>query len=297
MKKVLTILGTTASGKTALAIKLSKTYSATLISADSRQVYRNMDIVTGKDHPKEIPVNCIDVVGPDEEFSVAHWLKCAIHIVEIAHNSIRLPIILGGTGLYIDSLTKDFKNINVPPNPKLRASLADKPIEHLQKKLASLDHSKFTSMNNSDVNNKRRLIRAIEVASSQSPSASTIIQADFLHIVLIPVDLRVLEQKIHERVKSRIQEGAIQETEILLANYPLDTPSFTSLGYKHLIAYLRNEITMDKMIDEWTHDELSYAKRQITWFKKMPNAHIFDPYNSSTAQNIVKLVNTWYIGE
>lgn len=298
MRKVLTILGTTAVGKTKLAIKLSKLHRSIIISSDSRQVYRKMDIVTGKDHPDDVSIECINLVDPGEEFSVAHWAKCARAQMRAAFDGHKLPIIVGGTGLYIDVLQKNYRQINVHPDSLLRKILNNRSVSDLKKELKKINPERFASMNNSDINNKRRLVRAIEISKSDPSNqpASADSNIEYLNIVLLPSDLNKLESSIRSRVIDRIQGGAITETQELISKYDESIPSFTSIGYKHIFDHLKGKITEAELIESWTRGEISYAKRQITWFNRLKNAHKYDPYKPSTTQNIVNLVNTWYIG-
>ncbi|RMD65757.1 tRNA (adenosine(37)-N6)-dimethylallyltransferase MiaA, partial [Candidatus Pacearchaeota archaeon] len=165
LKKIVLISGPTATGKTKLAVKLTKIFPALLISADSRQVYQGMDIVTGKDHPPQIKLACLDILKPDEKISVALWRQCALKAIASAYSQNQLPIIVGGTNFYLKSLTSNIETITIPPNLSLRRILSAKTAVELQAILNKLNPTKLKRMNNSDRHNPRRLIRAIEVAT------------------------------------------------------------------------------------------------------------------------------------
>jgi tRNA dimethylallyltransferase len=167
MKKVLIICGPTATGKTTLAARLAKKFKGELISADSRQVYKGMDIVTGKDKPQGVIIHGLDLVKPDQEFSAAHFVKVASTLINQISKRKKLAIIVGGTGLYLDSLINPPQTLTIKPNWSLRKKLEQKSIHYLQQQLKKLNPSKWRQMNHSDRLNPRRLIRAIEVEKSQ----------------------------------------------------------------------------------------------------------------------------------
>jgi len=300
MKRLLCIAGPTASGKTSLALKLSEFFPSILVSADSRQVYREMDIVTGKDHPESTTLYGIDLVGPDEECSVSGWYQAVIPAIEEAWASDLLPIIVGGTGLYFRALTKGIETMSIPPNQELRDSLSEFPVQDLQSKLGELDSKKLGSMNQSDRQNPRRLIRAIEVASSEAKTPSVALQREVrpslnsLIIGLRPFDQGKFTTTVRERVLSRLELGALQETQDLLSKYPQDLPSFSSLGYPHLIDHLSGKLTEDELINNWTQEELQYSKRQLTWFNKVEDLHWFDSQDANLLSGVASLVKDWY---
>lgn len=290
-QKLICIVGPTATGKTALAVKLAKEVPSSLISADSRQVYRGMDIVTGKDHPAGMTLSGIDLVDPDQDCSVAVWQ----HSIAPNLNSPSLPIVVGGTGLYVKSLTHGIETIGVPVNKKLRGELSNMNVNYLKKFLQKISPLRLNNMNNSDRNNPRRLIRAIEVSLSNNHVPNTLSERpDTLIIGLHISDPSVYESKIRERVISRIDGGAIEETVGLLAKYPPTLPSMSALGYKHIISFIKGEISKDLLIDNWTRDELAYSKRQMTWFNKMPNINWFEVQDGQTLSQVAELFKNWY---
>lgn len=269
MHKLICVVGPTATGKTKKAIELSLQSPSILVSADSRQVYRGMDIVTGKDHPQDIIIHGIDIVGPDEDCSVSIWYDAIMPTINQAWAEGKQVIVVGGTGLYVKALTDGIETMQVPINQSLREELTTLSLQELQSKLSALDNAKYQSMNNSDQNNSRRLVRAIEIASN--PQRVTMSQIDPPEIQII--GLRYYHDSnygsnIRARVLSRLKSGAVEETKILLSKYDPSLKSMSAIGYQSIISFLKNEITESEMIESWVEGELSYAKRQLTWFRK-----------------------------
>jgi len=274
MNKLLCVIGPTATGKTQKAIELSLLQPSILISADSRQVYRGMDIVTGKDHPKNLELYGIDLVDPDESCSVSVWYDAVMPRITQAWREGKLPIVVGGTGLYVKALTEGIDTMQVPINQPLRDELGPLSITELQDKLIKLDNSKFEIMNHSDQSNPRRLSRAIEIASynqsdRQLPSQSIRELPQNVNIIGLKYSVESIQRnKIKSRVISRLKLGAIEETKNLLTRYDKNIQSMSAIGYTSIIKYLENTITKEELIKQWVAGELSYAKRQMTWFRK-----------------------------
>jgi len=268
--KLLVICGPTAIGKTALAATLAKKFNGELISADSRQVYRGMDIVTGKDRPG-VPVWLYDVVNPDEEFSVSHWVKLASHAIADIQKRNKLPIVVGGTGLYIHALLKPFDTINIPPDSILRAQLSTFSKEQLQEKLKVIAPNIWKELNISDRNNPRRLIRKIEIKESKIDVNKQQNLFDYLMIGLT-ASLSKLDQRIDKRFAKRVQQGMNEEINILIKKYKSDLPSMSAIGL----------------------NEHAYARRQMTWFKKQPDIRWFDITKPELESDVTAEVSTWY---
>jgi tRNA dimethylallyltransferase len=268
MNKVICVVGPTATGKTKKAIELFHESPSILVSADSRQVYRTMDIVTGKDHPQNITLYGIDIVDPDRDCSVSVWHDSVIPHIQQAWGEGKQVIVVGGTGLYVKAITDGIETMSVPINQSLRDQLSQLPMTELQDSLKELNEQKFLSMNNSDVNNARRLVRAIEVAKSSINLVSTNPDLDRSMIGLKYSDLTVQQTKVHARVLSRLQAGALEETKTLLTKYDSSLKSMTAIGYKSIISHLVGELSYDQMIENWVSDEMAYVKRQLTWFNK-----------------------------
>lgn len=276
MNKLLCIVGPTGTGKTARAIEEAQKTPSIIVSADSRQVYRGMDIVTGKDHPKGIKIYGIDIVDPDQSCSVAVWHDAVMPNIEKAWQESRQVIVVGGTGLYVKALTDGIPTMQVPINQPLRDELSSLSITELQQKLHKLNPSKFTSMNHSDSLNPRRLIRAIEVAGHPERTCpeqgrrSRRISCDYQLIGLKYFDDSNYSSAVRQRVLDRLKQGAVQETKSFLSKYGKSIQSMSAIGYRSLINFIENKCTKQEMIDSWVEGELAYSKRQFTWFRKQP---------------------------
>ena len=270
MDQIICVVGSTATGKTKKAIELASLNPSILISADSRQVYKGMDIVPGKDHPINVPMFGIDLVNPNEPCSVSVWYDAVKpHIDEAISKNIQV-IVVGGTGLYVKAITEGIETMSVPINQDLRKELETLSLIELQTKLMSVDSVKFKSMNHSDQLNPRRLVRAIEIASSSMvPVKLNIIDSDPKILGLRYADEKIQKSQIHSRVLSRLDVGAVEETKTLLNKYSEGVQSMSAIGYKSIIKYLSREFTKDQMIEAWVNDEMAYVKRQMTWFRKV----------------------------
>lgn len=297
--KRLFIVGPTATGKTNIALSISRQIPSVLFSADSRQVYRGMDVVTGKDHPNNIELSGIDIASPDESCSVAQWQESIDMDLEYAETTGKLPIFVGGTGLFIKSMIEPIITMGIPVDDKLRKSLNILDVTELQNKLRKLDPARLYAMNNSDSHNLRRLIRAIEVAQFGKEQLKEFHYErpnifSQLIIGLRITDTSIYESRVRNRVIERIKNGAIEETQKLLEQYSPSLPSMTALGYKHIISYINNHVSKEQMIDNWTREEVAYAKRQMTWFNKMENILWFDVSDKEFAAKVEEQVKTWY---
>lgn len=274
--KLVAIVGPTASGKSALAVKLAKRFNGIIISADSRQIYKGMDVGTTK-IPKEerwgMPHYMLDVARPDDEFSVNLYQKSVMNLLDsLAHKNKRLkrpitPFLVGGTGLYVSAITDGWQFPSVPPNPKLRAQLDKKPLDGLVRQLVQLDPN--TSV---DIKNKRRVIRAIEILKS-GQAKPTKTKPDFK---VLKIGLGKDRNKTERLIKTRIEHLDIpalaQETKRLMKKgYNFDSPALSALGYKDVRDFINKKITKQELIQKLTRLHLQYAKRQMTWFKRDPN--------------------------
>lgn len=296
MQKLLVIAGATATGKTSLGIGIAKMFGGEIISADSRHVYKGLDIISGKDIPKDIPIWGIDLVSSTQDCSVSLYQKVgvqAIHAIEGHHN---LPIVVGGTGLYISSLIRDHDVMQVPRNVSLRQVLEKKDVDGLIKHLQKVDAEKYASMNQSDVHNPRRLIRAIEVGEWKvhHQQIERLVPAFDTLFIGLSCDEDVLKERIRKRVNERIDNGALEEAKRLESLLDARMPAFSTLGFSYLIQFIHHEITKDVLIESWTNAEYAYAKRQKTWFRKEKNIHWFDISDLDYRASIEKLVKEWY---
>ncbi|HNW71867.1 MAG TPA: tRNA (adenosine(37)-N6)-dimethylallyltransferase MiaA [Candidatus Paceibacterota bacterium] len=270
---VIIILGQTSTGKSDLAVEIAKKINGEIISADSRQVYKGLNLGTGKITKKEmcgIPHYLLDVANPKKVFTVAQYKKLADENIKKIISHGKTPIICGGTGFYIDAVVKNINFPEVPPNKKLRKVLEKKNITELFQMLKKLDNSRAKNI---DKNNKVRLIRAIEIAKTlgkvpKLSKSSKKQEYEFVKIgISIPYD--ILKERINKRLSKRISSGMIKEGENLHKN-GLSFKRMNELGleYRYLSLYLQGKITKKEMIEKLNSEIYKYAKRQMTWFKK-----------------------------
>ena len=281
-RKVTVICGSTSTGKSNFTFDLvKKSPPSLIISADSRQFYKDIPIISGQDNINKIPKHSLLVgqgfLGPNDSFSISQFKR--YFLTQTSIFSTYNLYVVGGSGLYLKALTENLNNIEVPPNQKLRDQLSSKTVPQLQEKLKVLDEEKYSKMNNSDINNPRRLVRYIELSMSnrkKQKNNNKILDFEFEWIGL-RTDIISLEGKIKNRVISRIEAGAIAEVEELQKNYPnKELPIYTTLGVSQIIDFLSKKIDKTTMIKTWTTAELQYAKRQMVWFKKQPQIVWYD---------------------
>ena len=291
MSKLLTICGPTATGKTKLAVALAERLNGELVSADSQQVYKGLEYLTGKDRQdlRETKIWLCDVVDVKEKFSVAQYHELAMRIIADIQRRKKLPIVVGGTGLYIKSITNPLPLIHIPQNLEVRAAYEHQPKEFLQHKLQDIDSQKWERMNNSDRHNPRRLIRAIEIALSDKHVHADWTPEDVLQIGLsIPLD--ILEKRIRDRVESRWSH-ALEEVQAI----PPDIRSTrTILGMKEISEFLSGHTTADEAKRRWALSEFQYAKRQLTWFKKQKDIHWLGSASVNLVDDALQIVRSWY---
>ncbi|OGH19599.1 MAG: tRNA (adenosine(37)-N6)-dimethylallyltransferase MiaA [Candidatus Levybacteria bacterium RIFCSPHIGHO2_01_FULL_40_15b] len=284
MKRALIIVGPTAVGKTDLAFSLSRAFPSVLISADSIQVYLGADIISGKD--RSVETFFLDIVLPHKSFSVREFIEKVRPLIEKAKKENKIPIIVGGTGFYIDALFGKIDTISIPPNKALREKLEKLNVRKLQEKLKKLSLSRFYRMNNSDVNNKRRLVRAIEIAITRGPipvRVRPLFKKKEVLIIGLKSSVDHLRSRIETRVEERIKKGAIYEAKRLFKDYEaLSNQVKAANGYKQLFEYLKGKLTYDVAKEAWINSEVKTAKNQMTWFKRNKNIVWFDPVRSSS---------------
>lgn len=323
MSKLLVVLGPTSAGKTKLALKLAKKFNGELISADSRQVYKGMDIGTGKDIGKAkfhqvlinssinkktphrigyyslsgIPLWLLDIVDPGDTFTAADFVLNAQLVIKNTEERGKLPILVGGTGFYIKALIQGFATMGIPPNQNLRDILATYSLANLQTKLKEVAIGKYKLLNNSDINNKRRLIRAIEVAQanktsqlSQTPNYTTL-------IIGLNVNKNKLAQMISSRINKRLQQGLIDEIKSLLARgIKWSDPAMNAIGFKQWHGFFAKKCSFAESLKEWQKAETDYAKRQMVFFRKMDNVVWYDKNNNYPLTEIESRVKVFLNG-
>ncbi len=286
MDKLLVICGPTATGKTKLALDFAHLFGGELVSADSRQVYKNFDALTGKERSADVPIWMYDVADVGSAFSVSQYARMAQGIIDDIQKHGKLPIAVGGTGLYLKAMTQSLPLIHVPPNSKLRQKFQDQPKEVLQRELQKQDRKKWNQMNQSDRNNPRRLIRALEIAHADVASLPAHTALDTLWIGLsAPID--ILEQRIAKRVEDR-WEKAMSEVK------DMGQQSLTILGFLEVRQYLSHKMTKEQAVRQWSMKERQYAKRQLTWFKKQSDIHWLDITSPRFHEDALSLATSWY---
>ncbi len=279
---MITILGPTASGKTPLAAALAQRIDGEIISADSRQVYRRMDIGTGKDladytiavdgSPVNIPYHLIDICEPGTKYNLFQYQQDFFD----AYNNIigkgKTPILCGGTGLYIEAVLKGYQLSPVPQNPELRARLEGKSLEELTEMLRELKQKNGSVMHNTtDVDTAQRAIRAIEIEMEQQnyPLTSHLSPLSSL-IIGVSIDRDLRREKITRRLKARLDEGMVDEVRGLLAEgISVEDLIYYGLEYKYLTEYIIGKLTYDEMYRQLEIAIHQFAKRQMTWFRGM----------------------------
>ena len=271
---LVTILGPTATGKTQLATALAARIDGEIISADSRQIYRGMDIGTGKDlaeyvvDGKPIPYHLIDIVDAGYKYNVFEYQRDFLKAFESVNQRGHLPILCGGTGLYIEAVLNGYKLLAVPDNQILREQLANKTLDEL----TSILRGYKTLHNQTDVDTVKRAIRAIEIEEYYQTHEEETVEYPELNSLIIGVgiDREVRREKITKRLKARLNEGMIDEVKMLLdSGIPPDDLIYYGLEYKFVTNYLLGKLTFDELFTQLEIAIHQFAKRQMTWFRGM----------------------------
>lgn len=315
MHKLLVICGPTATGKTSLGILLAKKFKGEIVSADSRQVYIGMDLATGKDLPRNsklkiqkfkigyylfnnIPVWLTDIVKPNQEFSAADFVGLASKVIKDIESRNKLPIVLGGTGFYIKALIDGVETLGVPPDWTLRHDLEKNSREKLFEMLSRLDSTKAASMNSSDKQNPRRLIRAIEIAliGNSSPNIPKLPNnSNNILYIGLKTNYDLLYKRVDQRIEEQIKLGAEEEIrELLKRGYTWDLPAMSAMGYGIWKPYFEKKKIREQVIKEWKYSEHDYVRRQMTWFKKDKRITWFDISEQDYFKKVEQLVKNWY---
>jgi tRNA dimethylallyltransferase len=287
--KVLLIVGPTAVGKTALAFEISKKIPSVLISADSVQVFRGTDIVSGKDLPKSakfeqghyvigsVPLYLVDTISPTEHFSVYDFISETAKIISLASAEHKIPIIVGGTRFYVEVLTSSIDTLSIPPHQELRDKLNKLSVSKLQEMLKKSNKKRFDRMNNSDRNNPRRLVRAIEVSKSKNNKSNQLFKKNEILAIGLKADFETLKKRINKRLNARIEAGAFEEAKKLFKNYDkLSDQIRHTNGYQQMFSFLKGEISRVEAVNRWEISEQQLAKEQLKWLSKKQNIHMFD---------------------
>ena len=293
MKKIISIVGPTASGKTKVAVDFALSINTEIISGDSRQVYRGMNLGTGKDifeytvNGKRIPYHLIDIVNAGYKYSIYEYQRDFFEVYNKIMQKGKIPILCGGSGLYVQSVTQRYNLLSVPPNLSLQSDLETKTLEELS--LILKTYKKLH--NNSDTETKRRAIRAIEIADFQSKNTIKDLHYPELSTVYIGIDItrELRREKISKRLKERLDSGMIEEVKVLLENILPEDLIYYGLEYKYLTLYLIGKLSFEEMYRQLEIAIHQFSKRQMTWYRGMERKgikiHWVDSTLSATNKN------------
>ena len=300
MQKVIVICGPTASGKTALSIELAKKINGEIVSADSMQIYDEMSIGTAKpdkDEMQGIKHYLVGTISPTKRYSVSEYKKDAICAIEEIISNKKSPIVVGGTGLYVNSLIYGIDYPEIETDLKYRAELEEmaneKGLEYLYKMAKEIDEE---AMKNISVNDKKRIIRVLEIYKETGKTKTELeiesrkngIPYEY-KVFAINMPREILYDRINKRVDIMIEKGLIEEVKQLYSKYGKQLcTAAQGIGYKEVIDYLNKEITKEEMIEKVKMETRRYAKRQLTWFRKIPNIIWLDGLNNM--QNNVNII-------
>ncbi len=301
MQKLLVICGPTGTGKTDLGISLAEKFDGELVSADSRQVYIGMDIGTGKGkQPKGgwtvggIPIHLYDVKNPDEKFSLAEYQQLALENIADIHTRAKLPILVGGTGLYIQAVTEGLKIPKSPPDQKLREKLESRELPDLLSELEKVDPDYYEAV---DKANKRRVVRALEVFQQTGEPFSKQRAKYKVDFDILKIGLTSSREELYSRNDRRVEgwfeNGFVQEVKELMKNYSSDLPSMTSLGYRQVAAYIIGTLGSAEAKQRVKFEIHGYIRRQLTWFRRDASIYWFDIKEDNLLAEIEKLVKDW----
>ena len=303
---MITILGPTASGKTPVAAHLAAEIGGEIISADSRQVYRRMDIGTGKDigdytvDGRQIPFHLIDICEPGTKYNLFEYQQDFFDAYEKIKSRGAVPILCGGTGLYIEAVLKGYRLSPVPQNPQLRDELEGKSLEELTRMLSELKQKTGSNMHNTtDVDSCQRAIRAIEIESYNlhHPMPKRELPPVDSLIIGIDIDRELRREKITRRLKVRLEEGMVEEVKALLdEGIPAGDLIYYGLEYKFITEYLTHQLSYDEMYERLEIAIHQFAKRQMTWFRGMERRGFTIHWVGATLsmeEKIQKIIQLW----
>jgi len=268
---LLVLLGATASGKTALAVQLARCLNGEIISADSRQVYRGMDLGTGKDLAEyaEVPYHLIDIAAPGSEYNLFQFQRdCFVAIEDICHRG-RLPLLCGGTGMYLDAVLRGYRLVEVAENPELRATLADLSDAELRRRL---QHLKPQLHNRTDLEDRERLVRAIEIATGEGSAPGATVPLPAINPVVFGLrwPREILRRRIARRLEQRFAAGMIDEVaQLHAAGISWEKLEFYGLEYRLIAQFLQGRFSRDELNQKLRSAIGQFAKRQETFFRRM----------------------------
>lgn len=300
--KVIVICGPTATGKTHCGIALAKALGGEIISGDSMLVFRHMDIATAKPTAEElaaVPHHLVDILEPGEKYSVVDFQQQAARLIQDIHSRGHMPIIVGGTGLYIKALLENYDFSSVDEQESLRQKLTDFADKNgnkaLHDRLAALDNQAAAHLN---INDRKRIIRAIETfLGGDSVSTKKAAESPYEAVVFgLTMPRPILYDRINRRVDGMVRDGLFEETKRLLTmGIPAEAQSLKSIGYRQVIQYFEGQLTREECIDKIKQATRNFAKRQVTWYKKMPYIHWFQlgepPEYSACVQEMLTILH------
>ncbi|MBN1129838.1 MAG: tRNA (adenosine(37)-N6)-dimethylallyltransferase MiaA [Chitinispirillaceae bacterium] len=279
MKNILVICGPTASGKTSLGVALAARFEGEILSCDSRQVYRGMDIGTGKDLSEYrtgagiVPYHLIDIVDPTEVYTVYRYQRDCYRTIREVRSRNRLPVIVGGTGLYLEAVLRGYSISAVPEDPELRAALMARDKGSLERELEQLDPARYAA---TDRSSRKRIVRSLEVAHRRVASGNGAADAEPSPPAIDPLvigvrwERAVLRERIRIRLEQRFDQGMVEEVKRLLdSGIPKERFDMFGLEYKHIAHFVRGEVDFETMKRDLCTAICRFAKRQETWFRGM----------------------------
>jgi len=306
---LIVVLGPTASSKTAFAAKLAKEMNGEVISADSRQVYKKMDIGTGKDYEDyivdgvSVPYHLIDIHEPGYKYNVYEYQNDFLSVFQDIKARKKLPVLCGGTGMYIEAVLQGYKLIHVPPDEKLRNELQSKSLDELKQILQSYTDQLH---NTTDLTSKKRAVRAIEISKHYAEHPEEDMSYPSIEPLILGVkfDRPAQRRRITERLKSRLENGMIEEAESLMkSGLSKEDLMYYGLEYKYLALYLTGDLSYEQMFEKLNTAIHQFAKRQMTYFRRMQKKglkiHWIDGYMSidEKLQRTNQILSEWNAGE
>jgi len=301
MFNLLSVIGPTASGKTSLAVRLALAFHGEVISADSRQVYRGMNIGTGKDleeycvNGKQVPYHLIDIAEAGDKYNVFEYQRDFVRVWEDCRQREVLPVLCGGSGLYVEAVLKGYRLLAVPVNDELRATLAGMSLQQLAERLAT--YKKLH--NTTEIDTPKRAVRAIEIEEYYRTHPAEEKDFPLIHPLIIGVEVEreIRRERITRRLHERLKNGMVEEVRQILANgVKPEELIYYGLEYKFLTLYLLGQLSYEQMVEHLNIAIHQFAKRQMTWFRKMEREgfHIhWLPVEMPLAEKVARVQEWW----